>query len=308
MQNVKILGLGTPLIDRFANVDDSFLQKFSLTKGSSNYLDDEAMKKIESELKSKIEHQYPGDNARNALEAYSSLGGKFAAYAGKIAKDEAGAIIETNISSKGFASYLQYDNSLSTGRISALITPDKERTFAVYLGAGNEQIDISALPIPKMFFCTSITLFCNAPISNSCLSFARKCKEEGSKVAISLESPRMVEENAGRLKWLLSLADILFLNEDELAACGKSENEIANSCPLVFLKRGSKGSTIFENTKKIADVPAIKIKKVQDTTGAGDAYAGGVLWAILEGKSPKEAANFGTKAASKVIQKIGAGE
>ncbi|MFH1306949.1 MAG: adenosine kinase [Candidatus Micrarchaeota archaeon] len=305
MDNIKILGLGTPLMDRFAKVDDSFLQKFGLKKGSSNYLDDANLAKIEEELKEKLIYEYPGDNARNMLENYALLGGEGAAYAGKIAKDGAGENIEKNLESRGIYSLLEYDRKFATGRILALITLEKERTFAVYLGAGNEELDVGRLPACAMFFCTSITLLCNGGISKSAWEYAKRCKKGGAKIAISLESPKMLEEKKEKMGKVCGVADILFLNEDEMKAVEENEEGVGKLANIVFLKKGKNGSKVFVRGKEIGNVAAIKVENVVDTTGAGDAYAGGVLWALLNGKNEVEAAKIGNEIAARVIQKIG---
>jgi ribokinase len=52
-------------------------------------------------------------------------------------------------------------------------------------------------------------------------------------------------------------------------------------------------------------VPAFKDKKVVDTTGAGDAFAGGFAVALAEGQSPVAAARFGCATAALSVQKQG---
>ncbi len=47
-------------------------------------------------------------------------------------------------------------------------------------------------------------------------------------------------------------------------------------------------------------VPAFRVEKVAETTGAGDAFNGGFAVALAEGKSPVEAIRFGATAAISV--------
>jgi sugar/nucleoside kinase (ribokinase family) len=52
-------------------------------------------------------------------------------------------------------------------------------------------------------------------------------------------------------------------------------------------------------------LPAEKVKVI-DTTGAGDAYAAGFLYALIKGKSIEEAGKLGNKLAAYCITTMGA--
>lgn len=52
-------------------------------------------------------------------------------------------------------------------------------------------------------------------------------------------------------------------------------------------------------------VPAFKVAKVVDTTGAGDAFNGGFAVALAEGQSPVDAVRFGCATAALSVQKPG---
>ena len=91
-----------------------------------------------------------------------------------------------------------------------------------------------------------------------------------------------------------------------MKAVGLDEQELAGLAPLIFLKRGSSGSTIFKNGAKLADVPARAAPQVLDTTGAGDNYAAGVLWALNHGQNEVEAAKLGSQLGRAIVGKFGA--
>ena len=52
-------------------------------------------------------------------------------------------------------------------------------------------------------------------------------------------------------------------------------------------------------------VPAFKVAKVVETTGAGDAFNGGFAVALAEGQSPVDAIRFGCATAGLSVQKPG---
>ncbi|MDR6669103.1 sugar kinase [Rhizobium sp. 1399] len=73
----------------------------------------------------------------------------------------------------------------------------------------------------------------------------------------------------------------------------------------VVVKNGAEGATLsFANEK--AYVPAEKVKKVVDTTSAGDSFNGAFLAHYLENRDAPAAARFGAKIAARVVSEHGA--
>ncbi len=128
---------------------------------------------------------------------------------------------------------------------------------------------------------------------------------------------------------LVKRADLLFLTEAELQMLYSSESSSTttdmmimkvfnllrrngnylglNSFPILVLKQGKNGATIFydSNFDKNFHVPALEVKDVVDTTGAGDAFDAGFLSGIFKGKSLKDAATDGIVIATKSISAFG---
>ena len=298
-----MLALGTPVVDVFYEADYTFLKKHGLLVGCTNHLSDEKVLAIEKELTPIL--SMPGDNARNVCEAYMASGGSDCAYIGNIAKDLKGEMIRDNLKTHSIADKMN-EVLGKTGRIMCIITPDKHRTFAVYLGVGDSEVKFSNLKAPEIFFCTSITFFANG-VGESAFEMAKKFKEGGSKIAISLESPNILEKNVDRIDEILLLADYLFLNLDEMKAIGKTKHGVGGLAKMVFLKLGDKGCSVYNEGRLLGQVKAVEVKEVKDTTGAGDFYAGAVLHSLSHGKNLIETAQAGNLMAARVISKIGAG-
>ncbi len=301
MNKFELVSLGTPVMDIFYEADYSFLEKHGLCTSCTNHLTDLQVSEIENELVQI--HQSAGDNARNVCEAFSMSGDKNCAYIGNVGKDEIAKQIRENLKDKKITDLMKRVDG-KTGRILCIITPDKQRTFAVYLGVGDLQVEHSSLSAPKIFFCTSITLFSKG-IGKSAFDMCKKFKQNGSRIAISLESENLLKKNIANISEVFALADYLFLNEDEMHAIGKNEQTVATIAPVVFLKRGANGASVYENGKKLADVSAQKVD-VKDTTGAGDFFAGATLNAILGGRNFVESARAGNEMAGQVISRVGA--
>ena len=112
------------------------------------------------------------------------------------------------------------------------------------------------------------------------------------------------------------LCDYVTPNETEAATLTgiKVESEAdALAAAKDFLRRGAKNALITLGEKGALlhgavgtfMVPAFKVPKVVDTTGAGDAFNGGFAVALAEGKSPAEAVRFGCATAGLSVQKPG---
>ena len=55
-------------------------------------------------------------------------------------------------------------------------------------------------------------------------------------------------------------------------------------------------------------IPAVSGVECVDTTGAGDSFAAGFVYALSEGKSLKECAEFANACGAKAVQSVGAAE
>jgi sugar/nucleoside kinase (ribokinase family) len=88
-----------------------------------------------------------------------------------------------------------------------------------------------------------------------------------------------------------------FFKEESLSECARKMSEISD---LALITNGAKGCMVVEN-KQIVEVPGFPVKAI-DTVGAGDAFAGGVLFGITNGLSAAQAARCGNYLASRVVQ------
>ena len=114
-----------------------------------------------------------------------------------------------------------------------------------------------------------------------------------------------------RLKPILNKTYVVFLNRKELELLVKSDDirkgskEVLKYGPkIVVCTLGSKGSVVITD-KEYFEVKSIKIKKIVDSTGAGDTFAAGFLWGLLKNKSLKESAEVATILATKSLTDYG---
>ncbi|MEW6592096.1 MAG: adenosine kinase [Candidatus Hadarchaeota archaeon] len=309
MKKYDVFGIGTALVDYFAKCTEDFLSKNNLIKGATNMVPRERLDELHSRLADSVFLQLPGDNARNTCEGVTYLGGK-TAYASSVGEDPEGEFFEKSIAARGITPYVVRKPG-RTGKIIALITRDGQRTFAVDLGNGSDLNSVPAEEIKNSnyLYLTSITLLASGSISGVARDAIETARQHGVKIALSLESPPMIAENRARLLRTVELADALFANSEELEALagepvGKNAKIVTDRVGLMFLKRDRNGSTVFSQGGKFL-IPAYSQNPL-DTTGAGDFYSAGVLFALGRGKSPEEAGHVGAKLAAKVVERFGA--
>lgn len=110
---------------------------------------------------------------------------------------------------------------------------------------------------------------------------------------------------------LLSLVDYLVPNQIELALLTQTQTIETGVHQLqslgvkhVVVTLGGDGVAVFEDkqTDRLAAHPV----KVVDTTAAGDAFVGGFAVALVEGKSTREAAEWGNAAGALAVTRAGA--
>ena len=106
------------------------------------------------------------------------------------------------------------------------------------------------------------------------------------------------------INYTLDLADVVMPSlEDAKLITGfdspeKAAEAILKRGPsIVAIKLGAQGCFVATERKKIF-TPSFRIDKVVDTTGAGDAFTGAFLVALLEGWDPTKAARFANATAA----------
>ncbi|MCX8194862.1 MAG: adenosine kinase [Candidatus Micrarchaeota archaeon] len=305
---MDLFALGTPVIDFFAKAQEKKIDELGLAKGATTYVLPKRFTKIKNALGKKIAFSYPGDNARNVCEGFAALGG-FAGYQGAVGSDREGALFEANLQECGIASFLE-EKKGRTGKIIVLVTPDAQRTFCADLGVSGSAsfFEKYAVAESRMFFVSSITLCVEGKVSALAKRYLDAFKKMGRKIAISLENPPAVKKNKKMIAAICKkYADVLFMNEEEAGALLGTgfERKLRSFKPSVpvYLKRGKRGSALFFRGK-VHYIAAPKGKAI-DTTGAGDAYAAGVLYGISRGYSPVGSGRVGSALAGAVIKSLG---
>lgn len=305
----KILGIGNALTDILVKTPDyTILEKYGFEPGSMNLIENNLISPI-SEDTADFEKQYlPGGCAANTIRGLARMG-NHTGFMGKIGRDSCGNIFTKGLEKLEISPHLSF-SEMKSGCAFTIIPPDKERTFATYLGAAfSLSPDDISREIIKKYDLVHMEgyLVQNHELIKRIMDI---CSDTGTTVSLDLASFNIVQEN---LKFLRDITknyvDIIFANENEATAYADSDisgsvDILSKDCDLCVVKLGSEGSIISSGGKKHV-IPPINAEKV-DSTGAGDLYAAGFLHEWINGHSPKKCGQTGTLLATHVIETIGA--
>jgi fructokinase len=309
----KILGIGNAIVDVFVKVDDDFLLKNNLIKGSMKLIEKEEFENLKNTIK--IEKIEAGGSIANTMAGIAYLGGH-SSFIGKVNSDEFGNIYKKSLQkiNVNFL-YSEKKENLPTGASIIFITPDSERTMCTYLGISSQ---LSKEDINEDYIKDYEIIFLEGYLWDKGMSeemfkhVINLAKKNNIKIAMSLSDIFCVTRHREDFfKLLKNDLDILIGNENEINELIRknnllaSMNELKNINKLIIITRSENGSAAILNNE-IANCESIKVDKVLDLTGAGDLFAAGFLKEYLDKSSIKKCLLTGSKLAAQVIQKIGA--
>ncbi len=306
---MKVLGIGNAIVDVICKVEENFIKKNNLTKGTMKLVDETEFKNLLSNLK--IKETIAGGSVANSIVGLSQLGNPVS-FIGKVNNDELGKKYEMSLTNEKVKyCYEKKKESIPTGTCLILITPDSERTMCTFLGiAGkinDKDIDENAVKNTELIFLEGYLWDEGEPKKafDKAIGLAKRA-------SMSLSDQFCVERHKKSfLKLVENKLDITFANEQEILSLIDAKNfddVIAfgkKLGKLLIVTRGEKGSVAIQKNDVI-ECQSQKNLKIVDLTGAGDLFAAGFLHGYINNLSIKESLEKGTEMSSKIIQKIGA--
>ena len=311
---LDVVGVGNAIVDVLAKADDAFLASHSIPKGGMILIDEDRAASIYDGMAAAVE--ISGGSAANSIACIASLGGK-GGFVGKVANDALGDIFRHDLRAMGVIfDAPALEDGPGTGRCLVNVTPDAQRSMTTYLGSAGfvSPSDIDDAMVAN----AAITFFegylFEQPVARE--AFIKACgiaREAGRKTALTLSDSSVVDRQKDVLdRFIPDHLDILLANELEAQTLFQSDNlaVIADRaralCPLTAVTRSEKGSVLIPRDGDMIEVPAVPPTALIDTTGAGDAYAAGLLFGLSTNRSLEESARLGSLAASEVISHFGA--
>ena len=311
--NKKILGIGNAIVDILTRVDDDFLIKNNLIKGSMKLINKSEFENLQKNIK--IEKVVAGGSVANTMAGISYLKGS-PSFIGKVNSDKFGDLYKKSLEDININfPYIKKNESLPTGASIILITPDSERTMCTYLGISSH---LSAEDVSKNSILNHGLIFLEGYLwdkGDSEKMFKHTisiAKQNNIKIAMSLSDIFCVTRHKQDFYNLLrNDLNILIGNENEINELTEKKNlldsinQLKKFDKLIVITRSDKGSLAVINNEVI-NCNSIRVDKILDLTGAGDLFAAGFLKEYLDKSDIKKCLTIGSIAASKIIQKIGA--
>lgn len=310
--NFELLGIGNPIMDFIAHVDDDFLRTHVAgDKGGMVLVDDSDIERLIARLGGAVA-MAPGGSAANAVLGATKLGLR-TTYVGMTGTDKTAEDYRANFTAAGGDGTRFKRTNLPNGRCLSMVTADGQRTMRTHLGAAMtlnpDQINVEDFRGARHAHIEGYLLF-NPALAEKVAATARAA---GCTLSLELSSFEVV--NVAR-DWILGQlrqgVDVVFANEDEARALFQKDagydtyaRDIAAFGGIAAVKIGKDGAWVAKGSE-LHRIAPVKVSSVTDTTGAGDAWAGGFLYGYLRGKSLAGAGALGSALGAECVQHLGA--
>ncbi|MEU9642883.1 PfkB family carbohydrate kinase [Streptomyces sp. NPDC048188] len=223
---------------------------------------------------------------------------------------------ERELTACGVRPLLVVDAAAPTGTVICLVDTgaEAERTFLTDSGAslriGPDDWSDALLDGVGRLHLSGYLLFSEPgrALVSAALASARA---RGVPVSLDPASAGFLAElGVGRFLGLVEGVDVLLPSRDEaclltgLSDAADAAAKLSRHVPLVVAKLGADGALVARSGAVSARVAAVAASP-RDSTGAGDAFTGAFLAALLTGAAPEEAAAAGCRAGARAVERVG---
>ncbi|MFT5943344.1 MAG: fructokinase [Glaciecola sp.] len=237
------------------------------------------------------------------------------------------------VGNDGFGSYIFEKLSDVGVNTSHITTLDNKSTSVIFVSRSEgtpdfipfraadcciyeEQISTEILSKTKIFHTTCFALSKN-PAQKTILKKAKEAHDLGCKLSIDINYAKKLWKSQKKafkvIKNYCQFNPLIKISEDDMLRLFEKElphEDIFKffhdqGVETVCLTLGSKGVKLSQKGKGIIQMPAIKIDKVMDSTGAGDAFWSGFLFAYIKEKTINECLDIALKLAALKLQNVG---
>lgn len=298
-----VLGLGQAMVDFSGMVDNDFLERLGLEKGTRKLVNHEERGRVLRAMDGCSYKAAAGGSLSNSLVALARLGGKpiggpalNVAMTGSVGSDPLGGFYRAKLRRANVAFCSEPIKDGTTGTVIVLTTPDAQRAMLAYQGTSstiNYDPCLVNLISKTNIFIVEGYLF---ELPDTIRTITKACEvahRSGALVAVTASDVTCIERHYDDFWEIVgNYADIVFANSDEARAfCHFSSKEspesttryLSHFVPLVSVTDGARGSYIGVKGEAVYIPPSPCVPV--DTCGAGDAYASGILYGILRGVS-----------------------
>ncbi|UQX90151.1 carbohydrate kinase family protein [Jatrophihabitans telluris] len=259
-----------------------------------------------------------GGSAANTA-AWLAAVGVPVTFVGRVGKDSFGEQAEQDLARAGVISSVTVDPAAPTGVCIVLIGPDGERTMVPSAGANARltAADVLGVLAPDDWLHVSAYPLLRPATNTAVRAVLLEAERRGLPISIDAASaaPLLAAGAAEFLSWLPHRS-LLIANADEarsltgLHSATASAEALATGVGAVVIKLGSTGAVVAcgGGVETIGTEPV----PVRDTTGAGDAFAAGLLADLRAGTWPgglevlAAAARCGHRQGAVAVEQLGA--
>ncbi|KAF2934961.1 adenosine kinase 2 isoform X2 [Oryza sativa Japonica Group] len=321
-----LLGMGNPLLDISAVVDEAFLAKYDIKPGNA-ILAEEKHLPMYNELASKVNVEYiAGGSTQNSIRVAQIPGAT--SYMGCIGKDKFGEEMKKDAQTAGVNAHYYEDDNAPTGTCAVCIVGG-ERSLVANLSAANcyrsEHLkrpeNWTLVEKAKYIYIAGFFL----TVSPDSIQLVAEHAAATNKVfMMNLSAPFICEFFRDAQEKALPYADYIFGNETEARTFAKvrgweTENTEEIALKISQLPKASGAHkritvitqgcdpVVVADDGKVKTFPVIVLpkEKLVDTNGAGDAFVGGFLSQLVQEKSIDECVRAACYAANVIIQRSG---
>lgn len=252
-----------------------------------------------------------GGSAANTAAWLASLGNP-AVFAGRVGADDFGRAAVELLQQQGVQTRVSIDPVAATGICLVLVGPDGERTMVPSAGA-NARLTVAELTEPPLLAAGDRLHLSGYPLLHpgsrtAALAALAMATELDLPISVDAASAAPIRQLGGQrfLDWLPA-GSLLLANADELAAL--SDDDPAAPASLVargltvVVKRGPAGALVAspDTTTQVGTEPV----QVLDSTGAGDAFAAGLLAALHRGADLLTAVQAANRTGALALTRLG---
>jgi ribokinase len=242
---------------------------------------------------------YPGGKGANQAVACARAGGVATSMLLALGRDPFAAPIEDSLRGAGVGLHLVRVAGQPTGAAFICVSDRAENAITVASGA-NHALELEHLP--ALDGCTHLLLQLEIPL-DTVTAYAAAARAAGVKVVLNAAPAQVLPRE------LLSLLDILIVNEGELAAVSGIPDSIEGGLrsvdvPCVVATLGERGCCARQGTQIITQ-PAFAVAAV-DTTAAGDTFCGVFIAAMSRNAGVASALRTASAAAALACTRPGA--
>ena len=253
-----------------------------------------------------------GGSAAN-VAAWLAFAGRPATFVGRVGDDEPGAAAAAALRASGVDARLTVDASRPTGTCVVLVSPGGERSMLPDPGANAalapEDLPDSVLVAGGHLHLTGYSLVRSGPRA-AALSAIERAVAAGMSISVDPSSSALLTP---AFLDLLEGVGLLLPNAEEAAALtgagglASALDALTERFPEVVVKLGAEGAVWTDGSDEVrAPAAPPATSAVVDTTGAGDAFAAGLLAARLGGAAPAEGLAAACALAAQAVATLGA--